>query len=80
MIESNIFTHLISVAKTANAPVYALYRTVLGKGAVAGVVISFEAVGQQGAKIIRGLLAGAMLMDVVPIGLYALHFARTAHS
>ena len=29
--------------------------------------------------IARALLAGAMLMDVVPIGLYALHFARTAH-
>jgi hypothetical protein len=27
----------------------------------------------------RVLLAGAMLMDVVPIGLYALHFARTVH-
>jgi hypothetical protein len=29
--------------------------------------------------IARALLAGAMLMDVVPIGLYALHFARMAH-
>jgi hypothetical protein len=29
--------------------------------------------------IARALLAGAMLMDVVPIGLYALHFARTVH-
>jgi len=29
--------------------------------------------------IARALLTGAMLMDVVPIGLYALHFARTAH-
>jgi hypothetical protein len=29
--------------------------------------------------IARALLAGAMLMDIVPIGLYALHFARTVH-
>ena len=29
--------------------------------------------------VARALLAGAMLMDVVPIGLYALHFARTVH-
>ena len=29
--------------------------------------------------IARALLAGAMLMDVVPIGLYALHFAHTAY-
>jgi len=29
--------------------------------------------------IARALLVGAMLMDVVPIGLYALHFAPTAH-
>ena len=29
--------------------------------------------------VARALLAGAMLMDVVPIGLYTLHFARTVH-
>ncbi|MBV9376523.1 MAG: hypothetical protein JO320_15945 [Alphaproteobacteria bacterium] len=29
--------------------------------------------------VARALLAGAMLMDVVPVGLYALHFARTVH-
>jgi hypothetical protein len=29
--------------------------------------------------VARALLAGAMLMDVVPISLYALHFARTVH-
>ena len=29
--------------------------------------------------VARALLAGAVLMDVVPIGLYALHFARTVH-
>jgi len=29
--------------------------------------------------VARALLAGAMLMDFVPIGLYALHFARTVH-
>lgn len=47
------------IGTTANAPVYALYQTVMGKGAAGGVVISFEAVGEQGARIVRGLLAGA---------------------
>ena len=29
--------------------------------------------------VARALLAGAILMDVVPIGLYALHFALTVN-
>ncbi len=46
------------IAKRANAPVYAFYRNIVGKGAVAGVVISPETVGRQAAKIVLGLLDG----------------------
>lgn len=46
------------IASNANAPVYALFQTEMGKGAVGGVVISFDTIGQQGAKTVLGLLAG----------------------
>jgi len=47
------------IAGTANAPVYILFQTEIGKGATGGVLINFESVGDQGAKIIRDLLSGA---------------------
>lgn len=47
------------IAKAANAPVYILFQTEIGKGATGGVLINFESVGEQGAKIIRDLLAGS---------------------
>jgi signal transduction histidine kinase len=47
------------MAGRANAPVYALFETAMGRGALGGVVISFESVGKQGARIVLGLLAGA---------------------
>jgi hypothetical protein len=31
------------------------------------------------ARLTRALLAGAMLMDVIPLGLYALHFASVSY-
>ena len=46
------------IAKAANAPVYILFQTEIGKGATGGVLINFESVGEQGAKILRDLLAG----------------------
>ena len=47
------------VAARANAPVYTLYQTGVGKGAVGGVVVNFVTIGKQGAKMVLGLLAGA---------------------
>ena len=47
------------IATSANAPVYGLYQTVIGRGAVGGVVINVETVAKQGAQIVLGLLAGA---------------------
>lgn len=51
------------VATSANAPVYTVYRTMIGTGAVGGVVVNFEAVGRQGAKIALGLMRGAKMSD-----------------
>jgi len=31
------------------------------------------------ARVTRALLAAAMLMDLVPLGLFALHLARAVH-
>ena len=47
------------VAGKANAPVYAVYQTMMGKGALGGVVINLGSIGKQAAKIVLGLLAGA---------------------
>jgi signal transduction histidine kinase len=47
------------IAKTANAPVYALFDTTVGGGALGGVVIGFDAIGKQAAEIVLGLLSGA---------------------
>jgi hypothetical protein len=54
----------------------AIPRMVLGPGLVVIEGITFL-LFRGGAA--RALLAGAMLMDVAPVGLYALHFARTVH-
>jgi len=58
------------IATSANAPVYALFQTEMGKGAVGGVVISFETAGEQGAKTVLGLLDGA------PVRRYPVEHAR----
>ena len=47
------------IAKRANAPLYALYQTTMGNGALGGVVIGSESVGKQAAEIVLGLLGGA---------------------
>jgi signal transduction histidine kinase len=51
------------VAARANAPVYAPYQTMLGIGPVGGVIVDFEALGRQAARIILGLLHGAAVAD-----------------
>ncbi len=53
---------------------FAIPRIVLGPVLVVIEGVTFLLFG---GGVARALLAGAMLMDVVPIGLYALHFART---
>lgn len=58
------------IAKTANAPVYVLFKTAMGNGAAGGVLIGFEGVGEQGARIIRGLLSGA------PVSRYPVEHSR----
>src|SRR5215469_744871 len=58
------------IAASANAPVYALFQTETGKGAIGGVVTNFESVGEQGAKIILGLLAGT------PVSQYPVEHSR----
>jgi signal transduction histidine kinase len=47
------------IAKSANAPVYALFDTTVGGGELGGVVIGFDAIGKQAAEIVLGLLSGA---------------------
>ncbi len=58
------------IAKSANAPIYILFQTEIGKGATGGVLINFESVGEEGAKIIRDLLAGA------PVSQYPVEHSR----
>lgn len=47
------------IARAASVPVYALFQTDMGSGATGGSLIGFETIGQQGARIVLGLLAGA---------------------
>ena len=63
-----------------------LFGLFLAFGAIPRIVLGPVLVVIEGVTFLlfrggvaRALLAGAMLMDVVPIGLYALHFARTVH-
>jgi signal transduction histidine kinase len=46
------------IARSANAPVYTLFDTTMGQGAVGGVVIGFRAIGKQAAEIVLSLLGG----------------------
>jgi signal transduction histidine kinase len=52
---------LLSVS--SNAPVYVLYRTMIGKGAVGGVVVNFVALSQRAAEMAVALLQGANISD-----------------
>jgi signal transduction histidine kinase len=47
------------VADHSNAPVYAAYQTMIGNCAVGGVVVNFQALARQSARMILGLLHGA---------------------
>lgn len=51
------------VARSANAPVYTVYQTMIGTGALGGVVVNFEAIGSQAARIALALLRGAKISD-----------------
>jgi signal transduction histidine kinase len=51
------------VADHSNAPVYAAYQTMIGNCAVGGVVVNFEALARQSARMILGLLHGAKISD-----------------
>jgi signal transduction histidine kinase len=46
------------VAERSNAPVYTVYQTMIGSCAVGGVVVNFEALAHQSARMILGLLHG----------------------
>jgi signal transduction histidine kinase len=59
------------IARRANAPVYTVYQTMVGKGPVGGVVVNFEAIGRQGAQIVLALLAGA------PVSRYPVEWSKT---
>lgn len=63
-----------------------LFGLFLAFGAIPRMVVGPVLVVIEGVTLLlfrggiaRALLAGAMLMDVVPIGLYALHFAHTVY-
>ena len=51
------------VAMSANVPVYTMYQTMIGTGAVGGVVVDFEAIGRQASRIILQILHGAKISD-----------------
>ena len=51
------------VTVSANAPVYTPYQTMIGTGAVGGVVVNFEAIGREAARIILAVLHGAKISD-----------------
>lgn len=51
------------VASRANAPVYTMYQTMMGRGPVGGVVVNFEAIGRQASRIILAVLDGAKISD-----------------
>jgi hypothetical protein len=46
------------LSAAANAPVYGVYDTYLGRGIVGGYVESFEAIGREAARIGLRILAG----------------------
>ena len=49
---------------SANAPVYGLYRTYLGRGIVGGRLVSFEDEGEKAARLVSRILAGEVPEDV----------------
>jgi signal transduction histidine kinase len=51
------------VADRANAPVYTLYQTMMGRGPVGGVVVNFDAIGRQASRIILAILGGTKISD-----------------
>lgn len=51
------------VSAHANAPVYTVFKTMLGNGPAGGVVVDFEALGRQAARMSLGLLHGAAVKD-----------------
>lgn len=51
------------IATSANAPVYTTYQTMIGTGAVGGVVVDFEAIGRQASRIVLQILHGAKISD-----------------
>ncbi len=51
------------VAMSANAPVYTTYRTMVGTGAVGGVVVNFATIGRQASRVILQILRGAKISD-----------------
>lgn len=59
------------IARRANAPVYTVYQTMVGRGPVGGVAVDFEAIARQGAQIVLGLLAGA------PVSQYPVERSKT---
>ena len=52
---------LLSVS--SNVPVYVLYRTMIGKGGVGGVVVNFVELSQRAAAIAIALMHGASISD-----------------
>jgi signal transduction histidine kinase len=52
------------ISARSNVPVYTVYKTMLGDGPVGGVVVDFEAIGHQAARMIFGLLHEAEVADM----------------
>ena len=50
------------VAKAANAPVFCLWDTLMGSGAIGGSLLSFEAEGAYAANVALDLLDGKILL------------------
>ena len=51
------------LAASSNSPVYVPYQTMIGKGAVAGVVANFGSIAHQANRIILALLKGGKISD-----------------
>jgi len=80
--------HLAGGASPPNVPqaVGALFGLLVAFAAIPRMVLGPVLVVIEGAaflllrgRVTRALLAGAMLMDVVPLGMFALHMARALH-
>lgn len=62
------------VAKAANAPVFCLYDTHVGRGMVGGSLLSFAAEGSRIGKFARNILSGKMEETTVMVGKPVLMF------